>query len=47
MVLVWSDRCKAAWTLPRGEQAVEQGRVGYVEGRPEAMAKLRLGVQRM
>ena len=47
MVAVWRHGCGAAWTLPCGDRAVEQGRVGYVKGRPEQTAKLGLGVQRM
>ena len=47
MVALWSHGCEAAWTLPRGDRAMEHGRVGYVKGCPEPTAKLGLGVQRM
>ena len=46
MVGVWSHRYEAAWALPRGDRGVEQGRVGYVNGRPEPTGHLGLGAQR-
>ena len=45
MVAVLSHGCEAAWTLPRGDRAMEQGRVGYLQGLPELMEKLGLDVQ--
>ena len=47
MVEVWSHGCEAAWTLPRGDRTVEQGRIGYEKRHPEPTTKLGLGVQRM
>ena len=47
MVAVWSLEGEAAWTLPRGARALEQGRVGYLKGLPKPTEKLGLGVQRM
>ena len=47
MVGVWSHGYEAAWALPRGDRGVEQGRVGYVNGRPEPTGHLGLGAQRM
>ena len=47
MVGVSSHGYEAAWALPRGDQGVEQGRIGYVNRRPEPMGHLGLGAQRM
>ena len=47
MVALWRHGCEAAWTLQRGDWAVQHGRVGYGKGRPEPAATLGLGVQRM
>ena len=47
MVGVWSHGYEAAWALPRGDRGVEQGRVGYVNERPEPTGHLGLGAQRM
>ena len=40
-------RVRAAWTLPRGQRALEEGRVESVKGRPEPAAKLGLAEERM
>ena len=47
MVAVWRRGCEAAWTLPRGQRALEEGRVGSMKGRPKLAAKLGLAEERM